>query len=311
LILAYHKVDPRFEWGITWVTPAQFERQMAFLHERGYEAVSVADCGMRNADCGMKDPKSESLMTLIRTDDTDPLPTPAAGGGRGGSVRSVVPSVGSVASKSEIRNPKSTYEKAVALSFEDGYESVYEYAWPVMERYGFRGTLFVVAGYVGMENRWDANFGGRRFRHLSWEELRTLSAAGCEIGSHTWSHRDLTALTPDELVRELKESKQLLEDKIGASVESLSYPFGRYNERVRDAAMEAGYRAGCAFFPRRDDPFTVAQTAVYRMDTMLDFEAKVTGNALSKLERFRGRLIHSLAVGTAVMQRLGIVRGET
>ena len=270
LILAYHKIDPRFEWGITWVTPAQFEHQMAFLHGRGYGGGSVRDLSREgHAKC---------------------------------EVRSA---------KCEVKNPKSTSERMVALSFEDGYGSVCEYAWPIMERYGFWGTVFVVAGYVGKENRWDANFGGRRFRHLSWKELRALSAAGWEIGSHTWSHRDLTALTRDEVVRELRESKQLLEDTTGVSVETLSYPFGRYDERVRDAAMEVGYRAGCAFFPRRDDPFTMAQTAIYRMDTMVDFEAKVTGNRLSKLERFRGRLIHSLAAGTAVMQRLGIVRGET
>ena len=135
-----------------------------------------------------------------------------------------------------------------------------------------------------------------------------MSEAGWEIGSHTGSHRDLTALNPDELVRELRDSKRVLEDKTGVSVDTLSYPFGRYDTRVRDAAMEAGYRMGCAFFPRRNDPFTVAQTAIYRMDTMLDFEAKATGNALSGLERFRGRLINSLAMGTPVMQRLGIVR---
>jgi peptidoglycan/xylan/chitin deacetylase (PgdA/CDA1 family) len=199
--------------------------------------------------------------------------------------------------KSEIRNPKSEIEKTVALSFEDAYASVYEYAWPIMKRYGFRGTLFVVAG-------------GRRFRHLNWKELRTLSEAGWEIGSHTWSHRDLTALTTDALTRELQESKQALEDALGISVQILSYPFGRYDERVRDAAMEAGYRMGCAFFPHRDDPFTVAQTAIYRMDTMLDFEAKATGNALSVLERFRGRLINSLALGTPVMQRLGMIKSN-
>ena len=108
----------------------------------------------------------------------------------------------------------------------------------------------------------------------------------------------------------MRESKQALEDALGVSVDTLSYPFGRYDERVRDAAMEAGYRMGCAFFPRRDDPFTVAQTAIYRMDTMLDFEAKATGNALSGLERFRGRLINSLALGTPVMQRLGIIKGN-
>ena len=285
MILSYHKIDPRLEWGITWATPAQFERQMAFLHERGVETVSVKEWGMNPHRKGAKSAKQDNTSELKCSASFAPL-------------------------QSAIRNPQSEIEKAVALSFEDAYASVYEYAWPIMERYGFRGTLFVVAGYVGKENGWDANFGGRRFRHLNWKELKALSEAGWEIGSHTWSHRDLTALTPDELARELGDSKRALEDALGISVDILSYPFGRYDERVRDAAMEAGYRMGCAFFPRRNDPFTVAQTAIYRMDTMLDFEAKATGNALSGLERFRGRLINSLAMGTPVMQRLGMIKGN-
>ncbi|MFH1006214.1 MAG: polysaccharide deacetylase family protein [Candidatus Latescibacterota bacterium] len=301
MILSYHKIDARFEWGITWVTPAQFERQMALLNERGYEAVSVRDWALRTAECGMRNEKSESLMTGILTDTTDPLPTPTAGEEKDGSVRSVLPSVGSAVPQSEIG-------RTIALSFEDGYASVYEQAWPIMEQYGFRGTLFVVAGYVGKENGWGANFGGRRFRHLDWPQLKALAAAGWEIGSHSWSHRDLTALTTEELTRELRESKRSLEDALGVSVDTLSYPFGRYDERVRDAAFAAGYRGGCVYFPLRDDSFSLAQTAVYRMDTMLDFTAKVTGNVLSGLERFRGRLINSLAVGTPIMQRLGIVR---
>ncbi|RKY68126.1 MAG: hypothetical protein DRP97_06690 [Candidatus Latescibacterota bacterium] len=284
MILSYHKIDPRFEWGITWVTPAQFERQMAFLHEWGVEAVPVADWGMNPHRKGAKSAKKDNT----------------------GGVKCSAPFA-----SLRCENPKSPIDKPIALGFEDAYASVYEYAWPIMERYGFRGTLFVVAGYVGIENQWDANFGGRRFRHLNWKELKALSAAGWEIGSHTWSHRDLTALTTDEWTRELRDSKRVLEDRIGVSVDTLSYPFGRYDDRVRDAAMEAGYRMGCAFFPRRDDSFTVAQTAIYRMDTMLDFKAKATGNVLSGLERFRGRLINSLAMGTPVMQRLGIVRRET
>jgi len=258
---------------------------MAFLHERGFEAVSVKDCGMKPRRKSAKSAKQDKTSELKCSASSAPL-------------------------QSEIRNPKSPMDKLVALSFEDAYASVYEYAWPTMERYGFRGTLFVVAGYVGRQNQWNTNFGGRRFRHLNWKELKTLSEAGWEIGSHTESHRDLTALNTEELMRELRESKQALEDALGVSVQILSYPFGRYDERVRDAAMEAGYRMGCAFSPHRDDPFTMAQTAIYRMDTMLDFEVKATGNALSGLERFRGRLINSLAVGTPVMQRLGMIRGN-
>ena len=89
-----------------------------FPNEADYEHADTllySDCGLRNADCGLINPKSESQMTLMPTDDTDPLPTPAAGDGNGGSVKSVAPSVGSVVPKSEIRNPKWKKGRAVVV----------------------------------------------------------------------------------------------------------------------------------------------------------------------------------------------------
>ena len=101
----------------------EVERNLDLLHALGIEPEPIApqifpdegdyenadtllnpDCGMRIAECGLKNPKAESLMTLIQTDDTDPPPTPAAGDGNGGSVKSVTPPVGSVVPKSGIRN---------------------------------------------------------------------------------------------------------------------------------------------------------------------------------------------------------------
>jgi hypothetical protein len=74
--------------------------------------------------------------------------------------------------------------KRVVITFDDGYRSLVQYALPILSRYHFRATVFVIAGYVGRPNLWDVKFFLPRFHHLDWSELRTLLAAGWEIGSH-------------------------------------------------------------------------------------------------------------------------------
>lgn len=129
-------------------------------------------------------------------------------------------------------------EKSLLVTFDDGYREVYTLGLPILEKYGFKPLIFLIAGYIGKENRWDY---GVRFRHLSWEEIMELKKRGYAFGSHTLTHPDLTKLSLKELYRELSESKRILEDRLG-KIDLLSYPFGRYNERVKRVAREVGYR---------------------------------------------------------------------
>ncbi|MFQ5584732.1 MAG: polysaccharide deacetylase family protein [Calditrichia bacterium] len=146
--------------------------------------------------------------------------------------------------------------KPVILTFDDGYECIYESAFPVMRRVGFPGVVFVVSGFIGRYNDWDVNPGGTRFPHLNKEQIRELNDAGWEIGSHTMNHVALPFLNTRMMRRELSVSRTVLKNLTGREVKTIAYPFGLYNPRVIEAAKRAGYMFGCrnvSFESNRND----------------------------------------------------------
>ena len=103
-------------------------------------------------------------------------------------------------------------------------------------------TVYVVAGHVGGINEWDRTAGDREEGMMTAAQIREMSAAGFEIGSHTLTHPHLTDVDEARLRRELVDSKHKLEDLIGREVTSFSYPYGDYDDRVLAAAIAAGYK---------------------------------------------------------------------
>jgi peptidoglycan/xylan/chitin deacetylase (PgdA/CDA1 family) len=129
-----------------------------------------------------------------------------------------------------------------AVTFDDGYLSVYESAYPVLKAKGVSATLFIVAETVGGLNEWDRRAGDQTEKMMTADQIREMASAGFEIGSHTLSHPFLTELSDDALRLELADSRKKLEDIIGQQVVSFSYPYGDLDRRVSDAAADAGYR---------------------------------------------------------------------
>ncbi len=128
-------------------------------------------------------------------------------------------------------------DKAVVLTFDDGWVSQYNYAVPILEKYKFTATFFVITDYVN--NKYKA--------YMSWDNLKDLVKNNFEIASHTESHPILTKLDFKKLANELNGSKKILEDKLSVKVMTLAYPDYAQNQTVRDAAKLAGYvgsRAG-------------------------------------------------------------------
>jgi peptidoglycan/xylan/chitin deacetylase (PgdA/CDA1 family) len=126
-----------------------------------------------------------------------------------------------------------------AMTFDDAYESVYLVAWPVMKRLGVTGTVFVNP-LPGNATRLEDMEGRPR---LTWAQLEEMRAGGIEIGGHSLTHSDLSLMTIAQLHDELGGGKRELEKKLGPEIESIAYPFGRQNARVREVATEY-YRFG-------------------------------------------------------------------
>jgi peptidoglycan/xylan/chitin deacetylase (PgdA/CDA1 family) len=131
--------------------------------------------------------------------------------------------------------------RPIIITFDDGYRSTYHTAWPMLRRYGFGATVFLVAGLIGKTNAWDVD--ERQEPLLNESEILEMHSAGINFGSHTQSHRALTKIPLEEAARELAGSRKMLESLLDRPVTALCYPFAKQNRAVRGLARTAGYDA--------------------------------------------------------------------
>ncbi len=153
----------------------------------------------------------------------------------------------------------------VIISFDDSWQDQVTYGVPLLEKYGFKATFFIIVGAVG-----------EKF-FMTWDDVQMLNSIGEEIGDHTFSHPFLTQLTtPRRLTRlnkELVGSKKILEAAVGHPVNTFAYPYGQYNDIVVAALKAAGYTSARTTFPgivhEKKDLLTL--TGLIRTESMAYF----------------------------------------
>jgi peptidoglycan/xylan/chitin deacetylase (PgdA/CDA1 family) len=124
------------------------------------------------------------------------------------------------------------------ITFDDGYESVYEHAFPVLQRLGFTATVFLTVDQHGRRTDEQHLTSLEQRRMLSWGQIREMERAGINFGAHTLTHPDLTRLPSEQARQEIIASKEIIQDALGKPVHSFAYPYGRYDERSRRIAKE-------------------------------------------------------------------------
>ena len=184
-----------------------------------------------------------------------------------------------------------------AITFDDGYASVYRHAMPIMRELGFGATVYLVAGAIGDRERKSSNqFDGLYPDEdmLLWREALELQSNGIQLGSHLIHHKDLTALDAKAATEELAGSKSLIEDKSGSPCSSFCYPWGKHNQRTVEAVRAAGYDNAVIAVQDRwngevKDRFQIPRADIRREYTMHDFAAVVRGDwdFLGYIQRFR------------------------
>ncbi len=122
--------------------------------------------------------------------------------------------------------------RPILITFDDGHLNNYTTAFPIMQKYGFTGILYLVANYMGAD------------QYMNADQIKEMAAAGWEVGSHSVTHSDLTALEPERQRYEIVDSRQILEAELGIPVLTFSYPFGRSDSGIIDYTRFAGYVAG-------------------------------------------------------------------
>lgn len=134
-------------------------------------------------------------------------------------------------------------EQSFLLTFDDGFQGVYEFARPILLELGWTATVFVVSARLGRDDAWDdlRNPAQRRHALMRGDQVQRMAAEGFSIQSHTRTHLDLTTISTEQLRDELEGSRTELQVLVEPPVHFLAYPFGRFNDHVVKAARAAGY----------------------------------------------------------------------
>ncbi len=158
--------------------------------------------------------------------------------------------------------------KKLVITFDDGYVNVLRHGLEPLRQAGMTAIQFLPANLLGQSNEWDVLQGEARESIMDTAQVREWLSAGHQIGSHSLSHPHLTRLTPSQAREEIGASRKKLEDLFGRPVEHFCYPYGEWNEAVRNWVGEAGYKTACTTEPgvnqAGDSPLTLKRfTARY------------------------------------------------
>ena len=129
--------------------------------------------------------------------------------------------------------------KPIIITFDDGYKDNLINALPILKKYNFISTCFVVSDFIGESNKWDEKKNGYIYKELlSKNDLIEWSKNGMSIGSHGKSHKSLTKLDEEQIKSEIYNSKNEIQDFVGTNVDTFSYPFGQINKYSANTVKE-------------------------------------------------------------------------
>lgn len=143
-----------------------------------------------------------------------------------------------------LQSGKALPENPVLITFDDGYEDNYLNAYPILQKYQFTATIFVVTDFMDTNKR-----------YLTWEQVKEMRKNGIYFGSHTLSHQFLNQTSSEEETRfQLAKSKEALEWQLREPIGYLAYPGGFYDNKIIRLTKEAGYRGAFTIDLGRGDP---------------------------------------------------------
>jgi peptidoglycan/xylan/chitin deacetylase (PgdA/CDA1 family) len=170
----------------------------------------------------------------------------------------------------------------VVITFDDGFRDFYLIAFPILQKYGFTATVFMPTDYITDHTK---KMAGKE--HLSWDEVSELYKHGISFGSHTVNHAQLKDLNSEQVKDEIRHSKQIIESKIGAPIDSFSYPFAFPEEdkeltrRLTDTLIACGYKYGVSTrlgrASAKDPIYFLKRLPVNSRDDLTFFKAKLEG----------------------------------
>ena len=173
--------------------------------------------------------------------------------------------------------------KVAVITFDDGFLDFYTHAFPVLQRYGFKAIVYLPTGFIDASR---TSFKGKEC--MTWNEVRELHRHGMLFGSHTVSHPQLHDLNRLSIEQEVGQSKQTIEQNLGASADSFAYPYAfpdadsDFKASLHGILSDAGYKDGvCTTIGRAErgrDPFFMKRLPINSSDDSRLFQAKLAGS---------------------------------
>jgi peptidoglycan/xylan/chitin deacetylase (PgdA/CDA1 family) len=177
-------------------------------------------------------------------------------------------------------------ERLAMVTFDDGYEDNYTYAFPVLKQLGLTATVFITTGFINGEVDITEKHGTyQELKALTWEQIMEMRAYGITFGAHTHTHPILTEISFDSAEREICQSKEIIEDKLGEPAELFAYPLGQrktFNRAIISLLKRHGFKLACSTLWGCDnsntDLFALNRVRIDAFDTFDDFREKVNGH---------------------------------
>jgi len=141
--------------------------------------------------------------------------------------------------------------KVVGITFDDGYQNNLINAAPVLMKYNFTATCYIVSEGIGLSNKWDLDKQITQSPLMSESEIKKWISLGMDIGAHTKTHADLTVISHQKVRQEIKDCKSELEIKFKVPVIDFCYPFGRFKEEILNITKNAGYHTATSMIRGR------------------------------------------------------------
>jgi peptidoglycan/xylan/chitin deacetylase (PgdA/CDA1 family) len=179
---------------------------------------------------------------------------------------------------SELTELKEIPFKSFCITFDDGYEDNFTNAFPVLKKYNFKSTIYLVPNYE--YNSWE-NFKNKKFdKLLSKEQIIKMMESGLiEFGSHTLHHKNLLTISKDEAYEDMIKSKILVEDITKNECKAFAYPYGKYDEELIQISEKIGYTNATVVkrgFFDYDKLFEIKRVGILGTESFLDFYLKIT-----------------------------------
>lgn len=171
-------------------------------------------------------------------------------------------------------------DRSLVITFDDGFHSVYQEAFPVLQRYGMSATVFLIVGEKAVVKAADRLPSLDMRPMLSWGEIQEMQQNGIAFGAHTLTHPDLIHLPTERIEEEIGKSKAIIEDALSTPVACFAYPYGRFDYRSREIVRQY-FACACSdkmgLVTAGSDPYVLERIDSYYLRTNRLFNVMLTG----------------------------------